>query len=77
MNVTRRALLRLCVCFLALAASLGAARAADVPPVPAPPLADAASYRRLAGEVETNLQTQVLEQWFPRALDLSGGFYQN
>ena len=77
MNVTPGALLRLSVCLLALASALGAARAADAPPVSTPPPADAISYRRLAGQVESNLQTQVLAQWFPRALDPSGGFYQN
>ena len=75
-GVTPGALLRLSLCLFGLASALGVARAADAPPAPAPP-ADAASYRRLAGEVETNLQTQVLAQWFPRALDPAGGFYQN
>ena len=64
-------LLRLFFCLLALAAVLPAATAADTPP------AEAASYKRLAAEVEANLQTQVLAQWFPRSLDPSGGFYQN
>ncbi len=74
MNILHGALPRLLVCAFALAAA--AARAADTPASPAPP-ANAASYRRVAGEVETNLQKQVLAQWFPRALDPAGGFYQN
>ena len=41
------------------------------------PSADAASYRRLAQETEDNLQKQVLAQWFPRAFDPAGGFFQN
>lgn len=51
--------------------ALPAAQAADTPP------ATAATYRALAGETEANLQTQVLAQWFPRAVDPAGGFYQN
>ena len=31
----------------------------------------------LAAEVEDNLKQQVLTQWFPRAVDPSGGFHQN
>ncbi len=31
----------------------------------------------LAAEVEDNLQRQVLQQWFPRAVDPAGGFHQN
>ena len=78
MDILHGALPRLFVCTLALASVLGCARAADLPPVPTPPPpADAATYRKLAGEVEDNLQKQVLAQWFPRALDPSGGFYQN
>ncbi len=78
MNILHGALPRLFVCTLALASALGGARAADAPPVPPPtPPADAASYRRLAVEADDNLQKQVLAQWFPRALDPSGGFYQN
>jgi mannobiose 2-epimerase len=35
-------------------------------------------FRKLAGEVETNLQTQVLAKWFPAAVDRAGGgFHQN
>ena len=78
MDILHGALPRLFVCTLALASVLGCAHAADPPPVPTPPPpADAATYRKLAGEVEDNLQKQVLAQWFPRALDPSGGFYQN
>lgn len=76
-GVIPSALLRLFVCLLVFASAPGVARAADPTPVPAPPPADAASYRRVASEVETNLQTQVLARWFPRALDPTGGFYQN
>lgn len=43
----------------------------------APPPADAAAYRRLAGETEANLQSQVLAMWFPRAVSAQGGFAQN
>jgi mannobiose 2-epimerase len=77
--VTHSAWLRFGVSLLGLTVFLGAAQAADpVPSSPAlPPPADAASYQRLASAVETNLQTQVLAQWFPRSLDPSGGFYQN
>ena len=46
-------------------------------PLPTPPPADAATYRRLADDVDANLQKQVLAQWFPRAVDPAGGFYQN
>ena len=42
----------------------------------APP-ADSAAYHRLANETEANLQKQVLAQWFPRAVDPAGGFFQN
>jgi mannobiose 2-epimerase len=36
------------------------------------------TYRRLADEVEANLQNQVLAKWYPRAVDKQGGgFYQN
>ena len=39
---------------------------------------NAANYRALATEVETNLERDVLEQWFPRAIDSSfGGFKQD
>ena len=82
MNIFQGALPRFCICLFALAP--GAARAADPPAipapppaVPAPPPAGAASYARLAREADVNLQEQVLAQWFPRALDPSGGFYQN
>ena len=34
-------------------------------------------YLQIAAEVEENLQRQVLEQWFPRAVDPAGGFHQN
>ena len=58
--------------------ALPAARAADTPAVlPAPPPTTAETYRVLAAETETNFQKQVLAQWFPRAVDPSGGFYQN
>ena len=57
--------------------ALPAARAADPSPLPTPPPATAATYRALAEETETNLQKQVLVQWFPRAVDPAGGFYQN
>ena len=82
MNILHGALPRLLVCTLALASALasalGVARAADAPSAPAQTSpADTATYRKLAGEVEDNLQKQVLAQWFPRALDPSGGFYQN
>lgn len=70
-------LLRLGVCLFALLAVLPAAPAADPLPVTPTPPADAAADKRLAAEAETNLQTQVLAQWFPRSLDPSGGFYQN
>lgn len=41
------------------------------------PPTDAATYRQLADEAETNLQAQVLAMWFPRAVDAQGGFAQN
>lgn len=35
-------------------------------------------YRHIAGEVESSLQKDVLEKWFPAAVDReSGGFYEN
>jgi mannobiose 2-epimerase len=47
----------------------GAARA----PAPTPD-----SYRRLAGEVEANLQKEILDKWFPNAADeQGGGFFEN
>ena len=61
---------------LCLFAVLSTGRAADAPALPPP--ADAAAYRRLADDVDGNLQKQVLAQWFPRALDTAqGGYYQN
>ncbi len=58
--------------------ALPAARAADTAATPAPPpSATAATYRALAEETETNLQKQVLAQWFPRSVNPAGGFYQN
>ena len=37
-----------------------------------------AEYRRLADEMEANLQSQVLAKWYPTAVDtLRGGFHQN
>ncbi|MGI4787566.1 MAG: AGE family epimerase/isomerase [Janthinobacterium lividum] len=35
------------------------------------------NYIRFAEEVEDNLERHVLGQWFPRAVDPSGGFHQN
>ncbi len=34
-------------------------------------------YLKIAQEAEDNLQRQVLEMWFPRAVDPAGGFHQN
>lgn len=35
-------------------------------------------YLRLADEMDTNLQEQILRKWFPRAIDAAnGGFFQN
>jgi mannobiose 2-epimerase len=35
-------------------------------------------YRRIAGEVETSLKRDVLDKWFPAAVDRQGGgFYEN
>src|ERR1700723_2562463 len=34
-------------------------------------------YRRLAGEVETNLQREILDKWFPVSFDEHGGFSQD
>jgi mannobiose 2-epimerase len=40
--------------------------------------ANAASYLRVASEVENNLQQHVLSKWFPAAIDRErGGFFQN
>lgn len=37
-----------------------------------------ATYRQLAAEVEANLQTHILEKWYPAATDnAGGGFFQN
>jgi cellobiose epimerase len=57
---------------LALAVSLHAAAAT------APVRPTAAEYLRIAAEVETNLQQQILEKFFPAAVDDSGGgFHEN
>ncbi len=38
----------------------------------------AGDYRRIADEVETSLQRDVLDKWFPAAVDQKGGgFYEN
>ena len=38
----------------------------------------AADYRRIAGETDTNFQKEILDKWFPRAVDeRGGGFYEN
>lgn len=34
-------------------------------------------YLQIAEEAEDNLQRQVLERWFPQAVDPAGGFHQN
>ena len=40
--------------------------------------ASAASYLQIANEIEANLRNQVLEKWFPAAVDsVHGGFHQN
>ncbi|MDQ2798713.1 MAG: AGE family epimerase/isomerase [Armatimonadota bacterium] len=75
MNFTHAAFLRLCLCLVGILLPICAVHAAT--PAPTTPPADAASYQRLEREVETNLQQQVLAQWFPRAIDPTGGFYQN
>jgi len=74
MPVNPAALLRQFLCAVCLFGCLGAAVADGGAPVPP---ADATSYRRLANEVDANLQKQVLAMWFPRAIDPAGGFYQN
>ena len=39
---------------------------------------DAALQLKLAAQMEAQLQTHVLDVWFPRAMDLQrGGFHQN
>jgi mannobiose 2-epimerase len=44
--------------------------------LPTPPTA--VIYRRIADEAEDNLQKQILDQWFPRAIDKEyGGFIEN
>ena len=49
--------------------------AAERPPVT---LATPEAYRRIATEVETNLRRDVLDKWFPAAVDRdAGGFYEN
>ncbi len=82
MPQTTRKMLNLTVCFLPLFLAV-TARAQTVavtpqngatPTLPATP----ANYRRLADEVEANLQQHVLAMWFPRAVDRRlGGFWQN
>jgi cellobiose epimerase len=47
------------------------------PAAPAP-RATPETYRRLADEVETNLRREILDKWFPAAVDRdAGGFYEN
>lgn len=36
-----------------------------------------ADYQRLADESRANLQSHVLDKWFPAAIDRQGGFHQN
>jgi mannan endo-1,4-beta-mannosidase len=51
---------------------------AGVPLVGSSVPANAASYLRVASEVENNLQQHVLSKWFPAAVDRErGGFFQN
>ncbi len=73
--------LRLTV-FLAALALPGLCHAQMNPPAASPtplPLApNAANYRALQAQTEANLRVQVLNQWFPRALNTQlGGFDQN
>jgi len=54
---------------------VGATSAADSTPAVHP---DKADYLRLASEMETNLQTEILSRWFPAAVDeQNGGFFEN
>lgn len=49
--------------------------AADSSPAPAPSKAE---YRRIASEVESNLQVHILDKFFPAAADENdGGFHEN
>ncbi|HXB59976.1 MAG TPA: AGE family epimerase/isomerase, partial [Candidatus Acidoferrales bacterium] len=58
---------------LALLLGAGGAVAADAVAQPS-----AADYRRIAGETDTNFQKEILDKWFPRAVDeRGGGFYEN
>lgn len=55
----------------------GAANLAAAAPAPATK-PDKATYLRLAGEVEANLQKEILARWYPAALDAQhGGFHEN
>jgi mannobiose 2-epimerase len=65
-----------------LIASLGLATVFLSPPVGraagevAPP--SPAEYRRIANETEVDLQKEILDKWFPAAVDeQGGGFYEN
>lgn len=64
-----------CLLLLILPLWVRAAWAADSTPALRP---DKAAYLRLAGEMETNLQKEILNRWFPAAVDeQSGGFFEN
>ena len=64
----------LCLLFgTILSAPIRAQNIPDATVVPTPTI-----YRELAAQVETNLKTQVLNQWFPRAINNTiGGYDQN
>ncbi len=65
-NTLPSALIVLCACFASLASE-----PADTQPGPK-------NYRRIADEVDANLRHDVLEKWFPAAVDRKdGGFVEN
>ena len=70
---------RICFALVLLACVAGIAGKAEAQPAAAralPPTPD--SYRRIAAEVEANLQKEILDKWFPNAADdQGGGFFEN
>jgi mannobiose 2-epimerase len=61
---------------LALSALLFGASGAMAADAVAQPSPD--DYRRIAAETDTNLQKEILDKWFPSAVDeQGGGFYEN
>jgi mannobiose 2-epimerase len=61
------------IAMMILLAALAAAAENTTSPQP-----DKATCLRIAGEMETNLQREILDRWFPAAVDeRGGGFHEN